>query len=323
MSRWHKPSCHSPKVSVKDELPCCKSCGSSPNIQKLVSEQANLSTPWTLPSDENFGEMNLCWPESVQYSPKPAGTDSGEAEKAGDMGRQDELSPIYHKSLQEDQFRLLYLPSVDDENRPIHASLEAYQVDDCPEYETVSYCWGGENGDATLCRPVFLGDYWDILLQTQNCWSMLQYLRPQAGIRIIWVDAICINQMDHQERESQVAIMGSIYQQCLRAVVYLGQDVVRPRSGNTRTYPERRDLDTESASAVDLPQLFKMRYFQRVWVIQELILPRMVVIPVHGVELTARRHLVPREEVAWHESDAPWMRHLCAGKSTGQGFRVT
>ncbi|EEU34792.1 uncharacterized protein NECHADRAFT_82416 [Fusarium vanettenii 77-13-4] len=315
MSRWHKSSCHSPKVFVEDGLPRCESCGRSPNIQKLVSEQANLSTPWTVPPDENFGEMNLCWLESVQYSPQPAGTDFEETKKAGDMGRRDELSPIYHKRLQEGHFRLLYLPSVDDKNSPIHASFEAYQTDDCPEYETVSYCWGGENDDATLCKPVFLGDYWDILLQTQNCWSMLQYLRPRVGVRTIWVDAICINQVDHQERESQVAVMGSIYQRCLRAVVYLGQDVVHPKSTDNRAYPGRRDLDTESASAVDLPQLLKMRYFQRVWVIQELILAPMVIIPVHGVELTARRHPALREEVTWHESDAPWMRHLCAVQS--------
>ncbi|UPK92535.1 hypothetical protein LCI18_003470 [Fusarium solani-melongenae] len=204
--------------------------------------------------------------------------------KAGDMGLRDELSPIYHKRLQDDQFRLLYLPSVDDENHPIHASLETYQTDDCPEYET-------------------------------NCWSMLHYLRPRVSVRIIWVDAICINQMDHQERESQVAIMGNIYQQCLRAIVYLGQDVVRPRSGDTRKYPERRDLNMASASAMDLYQVFKMRYFQRVWVVQELILAPMAVIPVHGVELTAGRRTAAREG-AWHESSAPWMSNICAGNSS-------
>jgi hypothetical protein len=105
--------------------------------------------------------------------------------------------------------------------------------------------------------------------------------------------------------------MGSIYQRCLRVMVYLGQDVVRPKSTDNRAYPARRDLDTESVSAIGLHQLLKMRYFQRVWVIQELILAPMVVIPVHDVELTARRPTASREGVTWHESDAPWMRYLC------------
>ncbi|RSL83279.1 hypothetical protein CEP51_004602 [Fusarium floridanum] len=321
MSRWHKSSCHSPRVSIEDGLLQCQSCDSSPNIQKLVSEQASLSPPWSVPPDESFGEMNLSWPGSVLYSPQirdTTRTDAGEAKGAKDLGRQHEPPHIYNRRLENNEFRLIYLPAVDDESRPIHASIEAYQVDDCPEYETVSYCWGGENGDTTLCKPVFLGDYWDILLQTQNCWSMLHYLRPRIGVRVVWVDAICINQTDHQERESQVAIMGSIYQRCLRTVVYLGQDVVARHGNNNsnRAYPARRDLNTESASAVDLHHLLKMRYFQRVWVIQELVLSPMVVIPVNGVELIARRRgTASRDEVAWHESDAPWMRYLCAERS--------
>ncbi|RSL46534.1 hypothetical protein CEP54_013795 [Fusarium duplospermum] len=262
--------------------------------------------------------MNLSWPESVLYSPQirdTTKTDAGEAKEASDLGRQHEPPHIYNKKLGNNEFRLIYLPAVDDESHPIHASLEAYQIDDFPEYETVSYCWGGENGDTTLCKPVFLGNYWDVLLQTQNCWSMLHYLRPRVGVRVIWVDAICINQMDHQERESQVAIMGRIYEQCLRTVVYLGQEVVRPKNGDNRTYPKRRNLDAVSAKAVSLLELLKMRYFKRVWVIQELVLAPAVIIPVNGVELIIGRRMANPEEVAWHESDAPWMRHICTGQS--------
>lgn len=314
MSRWHKLSCHTPKVSVEDGQPRCQSCGTSPDVQKLISEQPGLRPPWAVPPDERFGEMNLSWPESVLYSPKTGDAARTDAREAKEADALDASSPIYKKKLGVNGFRLLYLPAADYENHPIHANLEAYHTDDCPEYETVSYCWGGENGDASLYKPVFLGNYWDILLQTNNCWSMLRYLRPRVGVRIVWVDAICINQKDHRERESQVAIMGSIYERCQRAVVYLGQDMVRSGSTNNRTYPARRDLTSVSASAVDLHQLLKMRYFQRVWVIQELIRAPMVVIPVHGMELTARRHTASSAGVAWQDSDAPWMRHICAAQ---------
>lgn len=270
-----------------------------------------------MPPDEKFGEMDLSWPETVLYIPQPQSfprMDSREFNETDTREGQDAPSPIYTRRLNDDEFRLLYLPAVDDESHPIHASLEAYQIDDCPEYETVSYCWGGEDGDATLCKPVFLGDYWDVLLQTNNCWSMLRYLRPRTGIRVVWVDAICIHQKDHQERESQVTMMGSIYERCLRAVVYLGEDAVRPQSNDNRTYPARRDLGKVSAAAVDLHQVLKMRYFQRVWVIQELIRAPMVVIPVRGVELIAGRRSATLEQVAWHETNAPWMGHICTGR---------
>ncbi|RSM08375.1 hypothetical protein CDV31_008187 [Fusarium ambrosium] len=318
MSRWHKSSCNSPKVSVAGGLPCCESCGSSPNIPTLISEQAGYDPPWAMPPDEKFGEMNLFWPDPSLYSPQSQATakvGSKELNKSDTGEEQDAPSPIYTRRLKDDEFRLLCLSAANDDTQPIHASLEAYRTDDCPEYEAVSYCWGGENGDSTLCKPVFLGDYWDVLLQTRNCWSMLRYLRSRVGARIIWVDAICIQQKDHQERESQVTMMGNIYERCLRAIVYLGEDVVRPPSHNNRAYPARRDLNKVSAAAVDLHQVLKMRYFQRVWVIQELIQAPMVVIPIRGVELIAGRCMANPKEVAWDETDAPWMRHICTGQS--------
>ncbi|RMJ17689.1 hypothetical protein CDV36_002708 [Fusarium kuroshium] len=262
--------------------------------------------------------MNLFWPDPALYSSQSQATakvGSEELNESDTEEGQDVPSPIYSRRLKDDEFRLLCLWAANDDTQPIHASLEAYRTDDCPEYEAVSYCWGGENGDATLCKPVFLGDYWDVLLQTSNCWSMLRYLRPRVGGRVIWVDAICIQQKDHQERESQVTMMGNIYERCLRAIVYLGEDVVRPQSHDNRAYPARRDLDRVSAAAVDLHQMLKMRYFQRVWVIQELIQAPMVVIPVRGVELIVGRRMANPKEVAWHESDAPWMRHICTGQS--------
>ncbi|RTE73550.1 hypothetical protein BHE90_012033 [Fusarium euwallaceae] len=318
MSRWHKSSCNSPKVSVAGGLPCCESCGSSPNIPTLISEQAGYDPPWAMPPDEKFGEMNLFWPDPALYSSQSQATAKVGSEELSesDTGEgQDVPSPIYSRRLKDDEFRLLCLSAANDDTQPIHASLEAYRTDDCPEYEAVSYCWGGENGDATLCKPVFLGDYWDVLLQTSNCWSMLRYLRSRVGARIIWVDAMCIQQKDHQERESQVTMMGNIYERCLRAIVYLGEDAVRPPSHNNRAYPARRDLNKVSAAAVDLHQVLKMRYFQRVWVIQELIQAPMVVIPVRGVKLIVGRRMANPKEVAWHESDAPWMRHICTGQS--------
>ncbi|RSL63377.1 hypothetical protein CEP53_004424 [Fusarium sp. AF-6] len=103
--------------------------------------------------------------------------------------------------------------------------LETYSDREFPEYEAVSYTWGGEDGDATLRHPVYVGEYWDILLQTRNCCAMLRYLQPLQGERTLWVDAICINQKDTRERGEQVAKMGQIYSQCLQVVLWLGDDI--------------------------------------------------------------------------------------------------
>src|SRR6202012_2331528 len=90
---------------------------------------------------------------------------------------------VYERRLREDEFRIICLSPASGQDRelPIH-------------YEATSYMWAGEDGDKEMCRLVYIGRYWDILLQIKNCWNMLQYLRPWRGERLIWVDAICISQ---------------------------------------------------------------------------------------------------------------------------------
>lgn len=68
--------------------------------------------------------------------------------------------PIYGPTLAANEFRLACVSAAaKDEDKIVHVSLEVYSQTDCPEYETVSYTWGGENGDYTLCRPIFVGLY--------------------------------------------------------------------------------------------------------------------------------------------------------------------
>lgn len=202
-------------------------------------------------------------------------------------------------------------------NHPIHAELEDYQLGDCPEYETVSYCWGGENGRIDRFHPVYLGDYWDILLQTENCWSMLQYFRLQRNTRLLWVDAICINQEDRLEKEIQVPLMGKIYWSCLRVLVYLGVDIVRPKGTclvTKRSYPPRHDLtefeDLIPDDLMKLEDLFKLNYFRRVWVIQELVRAPAAVIPAHGYLFRLRS----RPCLNLGSIEAPWISHACSGE---------
>ncbi|OCL11348.1 heterokaryon incompatibility, partial [Glonium stellatum] len=57
---------------------------------------------------------------------------------------------------------------------------------------------------------------------TRNCEAALQTLRSEGEERISWVDAICINQDDIQERNSQVRLMPAVYHQATRVLAYLG-----------------------------------------------------------------------------------------------------
>jgi len=85
-------------------------------------------------------------------------------------------------------------------------------------YEALSYCWGD---NAAVKTPILCnGARLEI---TRNLKSALQHLREEEKVRVLWIDAICINQDDPIEREEQVSHMREIYQQAERVVVWLGE----------------------------------------------------------------------------------------------------
>ncbi|KAK0725074.1 heterokaryon incompatibility protein-domain-containing protein [Lasiosphaeris hirsuta] len=149
---------------------------------------------------------------------------------------------------------------------------------------------------------------------------MVRFLRPWRGSRMVWIDSICINQDDIREREAQVAKMAHIYSECRQAVVYLGDDIVKPLSPGE--YPPRRRLEdaigrstsrgqlvNEDKREVDIFHLLKRRYFSRVWIIQELILPRQISIPVGTMELCVDKLTGPAlSSYNWNRTAAPWIQ---------------
>lgn len=107
-----------------------------------------------------------------------------------------------------------------------------------PEYEALSYAWGSE-ADPSRVRVRSRSRKYDshsyYLSITRNLDDALRALRkyhPAAGNlestlmssleRVLWIDAICIDQANAAEKGPQVAMMGSIYQSASRVVAWLG-----------------------------------------------------------------------------------------------------
>lgn len=341
MQRWHEASCTKPDVEVKDGTPHCRKCDKAPRVSELVAERATSSSVPSVPPDRPMGRMKLWWPPSVPYSAdgisiSPAAqTDQTLKSPSGDTPT--EPSP-YTSSLQSSEFRLICLSAVDDYSYPLHLELEVYDLENCPEYETVSYTWAGEDGDGSLCQPIYIGPHWDILLQTKNCWEMLRFIRPWRGTRMVWVDAVCINQQDTLERNSQVANMGRIYSACTRVIVYLGPDIAVPMQ---KGHPRRRrlhELETGNTAPVfpadraeasppphQLSDLLKRRYFTRVWVVQELLLSQRVVMRVGDVDFWAdpatSGYFSSLKDWNWNQTLAAWVQYISQGSSQSRDLK--
>lgn len=64
----------------------------------------------------------------------------------------------------------------------------------------------------------------NVIPVTRNLASALQYLRLEDKPRVFWIDAICVNQEDLQERSHQVQRMANIYKNAISVVVWLGPE---------------------------------------------------------------------------------------------------
>jgi hypothetical protein len=89
-------------------------------------------------------------------------------------------------------------------------------LSDNPVYEALSYVWGEESSQYF----VWLAGYRHRV--TENLHRALYQLRPSSGHRTLWIDALCINQKDNEERNEQVQKMRNIYSQATKVVVWLG-----------------------------------------------------------------------------------------------------
>jgi hypothetical protein len=88
---------------------------------------------------------------------------------------------------------------------------------DPPRYEALSYVWGSPTAE----DPIFC--HGEELLVTPNCKAAMQHLRHKKKRRVLWIDAICIDQGTTEERNHQVGLMGDVHSKAMRVVIWLGE----------------------------------------------------------------------------------------------------
>ncbi|KAH8761299.1 heterokaryon incompatibility protein-domain-containing protein, partial [Hyaloscypha finlandica] len=133
------------------------------------------------------------------------------------------------------------------------------------KYEAISYTWG----DTSHLKSIFLGNSHDFQV-THNCNDVLRRFRKPDGKRLIWIDAICINQKDDEERIRQIRRMGEIYENASQVLVYLGE----ADDSSTRVFrhimehylPSNVISPTDSTLVEAKSKLICRPWFSRVWV---------------------------------------------------------
>jgi len=190
---------------------------------------------------------------------------------------------------------------------PVAVSLKEGCIDDDLSYEAVSYTWATEDGNDERSNMILCDEAY--IRVTLNCETVLRRFRDSTAERVLWVDAICINQEDIIERGQQVQLMGKIYSKACKVLIWLGEattqevidetpmpaseyffkwlhliaEEIRLRKSSGQAIYEgpinqeflrwRNEIDQNTETVDPLYQclqgIFLRRWWKRLWVVQE------------------------------------------------------
>jgi hypothetical protein len=191
----------------------------------------------------------------------------------------------------------------------LECHLKEVSLFSSPQYEAVSYCWGNPRDQRSIiCNN-------ERLNIPRTLEEALRGLRLLDRPRILWVDAVCINQADIAEKDSQVQLMRTIYSQASRTLIWLGELNDRYDKGisvfatlsikialaalrwrflsnecptilirDTKTGISRIRLPFSNDFHLDLVRMLRRPWFQRAWVVQEVVVSKKPTILWDSVE---------------------------------------
>jgi hypothetical protein len=170
---------------------------------------------------------------------------------------EDELQPFKHPLIDAgSQIRLVSLlpperPADRGESRePLQCTIEVHSLAKVPEYEALSYTWGGIHRHmpiSVLGKDADGNAIEEALFATPQLLMALRRLRLVSTPRRLWIDQLCIDQDNPKEVGSQVQLMGDIYKAARRVVVWLGEDIK-----HTIVTPFKSWEETNSTHLLDL-----------------------------------------------------------------------
>lgn len=189
----------------------------------------------------------------------------------------------------------------------IFGRLEIVELDEALDFEAISYVWGSKRKRKTIfCNEV-------PTRLTQNLLEALRRIRHPSKPRVVWADAICINQDDNAEKGHQVAFMGQIYSRARRVLIHMaGEDeghaprvaslvadvecmvrlTLKDIGHGCRHFPwpdqKMRKVAMEDSRWASFAILSQQPWFQRGWVTQEA-----------GLAQSATILWGPRTEIDW------------------------
>ncbi|OAG44225.1 hypothetical protein AYO21_01682 [Fonsecaea monophora] len=244
--------------------------------------------------------LNISPPSGLNPLTGDSGPVSSAPQPNGSSDTQISDSPYVYEalSLEKAEIRLLAVHNADDDSEEIRCSLVPLSLEDSQaarskRYNALSYCWGEPKMDG---RVVVNGHLFPI---TRNLESALRQMRERATNEAAtartpspstfwWIDQICINQEDIEERGNQVALMRRIYRGAQSVHVWLGDaiegsalaiDVVGKIGQPPTRGPGEKEVEYPALSEEDVRKhwqalrlMLDQPWWERSWIRQEVSL---------------------------------------------------
>ena len=210
------------------------------------------------------------------------------------VGNPPTTRPFRYNSLRDAHIRLVHL-NVGTRNDALSIQVqENVELVTAPVYEALSYTWGDSQKECSIsCGS-------ESIAITANLAAALLQLRTPDTPRALWIDQICINQDDVDERSKQVALMHKIYSKAEKVVIWLGEEgpddemafrfvpvllshlppLSTSHGGVARQGLIAREVlpIVGSPAWIALSSVFSRPYFRRSWIVQEVALARHAVV---------------------------------------------
>jgi Heterokaryon incompatibility protein (HET) len=154
-------------------------------------------------------------------------------------------------------------------NSTIKCKLESTTFSAKPRYRALSYEWGPVNREKLI---IVNGIRVRI---RETLWNALCHLRHPTEPQTLWIDAICINQADLEEKNKQIPLMTFIYRRASEVLVWLGPyqahkklDLTKPSTWISRN----EELNAKLWPWIQawLYQSIHAEYWKRTWIVQEI-----------------------------------------------------
>lgn len=248
--------------------------------------------------------------------------DSVFVEKIYQLARQGPEPPEYpyqplDKNIKE--MRVLILLPNADSTAEIQCRLERRCMKEKQSYAALSYVWGEANGKDS--PHIQLNEV--PFLVTPNLYSALKNLRHPTRTHVLWVDALCINQRDINERNYQVAEMKTIYKMAKCVFMWLGEQTDESElamkwllsgelcslemesslrnNGTVGDLSKFRDVPCRERYSRGLEDLLRRPYWTRVWIVQEVVLASapLLCCGTYGASWDSLAHVIKSQELIY------------------------